>query len=137
MSPVTAVCDRCHRTVEGFESPNAVIGFYRMADYGPWSRFARPGETLVCNDCMWADPGYSALYQTHRAWRKGAETMAGREYLHPSGWYWRRLPDGSVTAQQPYNELKREERQQVRLAFTAGEWAALVGAMSESGKEAS
>jgi len=54
-------CDRCHRKVEGDESPYFTSGFYYV-DRGYWAKYARPCEVVVCDECIWADPGYIADY---------------------------------------------------------------------------
>jgi hypothetical protein len=57
MPKVTVVCDRCGRTIEGIEDPEGTAGFYRVTE-GPWHKYARCGETKVCDGCMWEDEGY-------------------------------------------------------------------------------
>ena len=65
--PVTVVCDRCHNTVEGYEiSGSGTGGFYRTEDPRGWGRFANPGEKVVCDVCMQADPRYQAEYPAAR-----------------------------------------------------------------------
>lgn len=61
MSKATVVCDRCGRTVEGLRLINATSGFYDMTDEY-WKRYAREGERVVCDDCMFKDPNYIADY---------------------------------------------------------------------------
>lgn len=59
------VCSRCRRRVAGFRRPRAdrfTIGYYVVAPPAWWARFARPGERIVCDACMWVDPGYVAVY---------------------------------------------------------------------------
>lgn len=63
MDPVTVVCDRCGATVEGQESEGATIGFYRVRQAtgelsGPWAKYARKREHVICNSCMWSDEKY-------------------------------------------------------------------------------
>ena len=66
MNNVTIICDRCKASVEGYEGPEATGGFYGVREPGPWAKYARPGETKVCDDCMWSDPGYIADYGDRR-----------------------------------------------------------------------
>lgn len=33
------------------------MGYYDVSG-GLWKTYARPGETHLCDYCMWADPGY-------------------------------------------------------------------------------
>lgn len=54
-------CDRCEKLIEGDEGQNFTSGFY-IVDQGCWSQFANPYETVVCDECMWADPRYIAIY---------------------------------------------------------------------------
>lgn len=53
------LCDRCHQAVEGF-LPNA--GGMSGGVYVGWNAQMNPGENVVCDKCMWADPRYIALY---------------------------------------------------------------------------
>lgn len=53
-------CDRCHRKVEGNEGDGFTSGFYCVD--GCWAKYGRPYETIVCDECMWADPLYIADY---------------------------------------------------------------------------
>lgn len=62
---LTYHCDRCKKKIDGDEGANFTSGFYYVTS-GYWNRFARPYETVVCDDCMWADPDYIAIYGTHR-----------------------------------------------------------------------
>jgi hypothetical protein len=62
---VTVTCDRCGAEIDGLRGQFATAGFYDTAGQSWWSRFARPGENVVCDDCMWADPGYRAEYGVH------------------------------------------------------------------------
>lgn len=67
---VTIICDRCGATVEGIRSSfeyegriiNTTGGFYDLT-LG-WERFAKPGEKVICDKCMWADPEYGKEYAT-------------------------------------------------------------------------
>jgi hypothetical protein len=68
---VTVVCDRCKATVEGLRTMRFTGGFYevqadlRTLDITSWSRYANPGEKIVCDACMHADPRYIAVYGTY------------------------------------------------------------------------
>jgi hypothetical protein len=67
--PVRAVsditCDRCGKEIDGFRGEYATAGFYDVTGQSWWSRYARPGERNVCDDCMWQDAGYRADYGVH------------------------------------------------------------------------
>lgn len=71
MNEVTVTCSRCGKTVEGAEFPahheelGMTSGFYRVIEGNYWHKFARPGETILCDDCMWKDPLYIAEYGEH------------------------------------------------------------------------
>lgn len=61
MSEVTVQCDRCGALVYGLETERGTSGFYRVAAE-PWEPYARPGERVLCDGCMWEDPGYQRDY---------------------------------------------------------------------------
>jgi hypothetical protein len=55
-------CDRCKQLFDGWEHEDGTTcGFYDVS-YGDWARFARPYETVLCDECMWSDPEYVRLY---------------------------------------------------------------------------
>lgn len=37
------------------------MGYY-VVNKKPWSKFADPGETHVCDNCMWADDRYVKVF---------------------------------------------------------------------------
>lgn len=39
------------------------MGYYVVR--GEWFQFARTGEFLVCDACMWLDPKYRLIYGVH------------------------------------------------------------------------
>ena len=64
-------CDRCKKTFDGdkVETPEIAAAAYFTCGYyevGPsakaWGQFANPGENIVCDACMFADPRYIAVY---------------------------------------------------------------------------
>lgn len=65
IEPAPITCDRCGAKVDGFRGQYATAGFYDTAGQSWWARYARPGERIVCDACMWADPGYRADYGIH------------------------------------------------------------------------
>jgi hypothetical protein len=62
MPDLTVTCSRCGRQVDGYEDKTATSGFYRISPDGMCSQFANPGETVICDDCMWSDERYLAIY---------------------------------------------------------------------------
>jgi len=61
-------CSRCNGAIKGYQhnigGQVATAGFY-MVDQGYWSKFALPGEIIICDRCMWADPQYIAEQGIH------------------------------------------------------------------------
>lgn len=61
-------CDRCGRVVPGALVEDAFsAGVYVVSLGSSWHEFARPGEVIVCEACMFADPRYVAVYGKHEA----------------------------------------------------------------------
>lgn len=62
MSDLT--CDRCHRSLPNATPPaNPFTAGYYLIGF-LWSQFADPGEHVVCDRCMHADPRYIRTYGT-------------------------------------------------------------------------
>ena len=60
------VCDRCRTPLpHAARYYGGTIGFYDTTDH-QWSKFANPGETVVCDNCMRSDPRYLAVYNDPR-----------------------------------------------------------------------
>lgn len=59
-------CDRCHQKVMGQIDDTSSAGVYVVEEGWCWSKFARPGERIVCDSCMWADPRYIKIYGKRR-----------------------------------------------------------------------
>jgi hypothetical protein len=55
-------CDRCKKKVEGDWHLLWTSGFYDVSPPSSWAKYARPYETIVCDCCMWKDPGYIKDY---------------------------------------------------------------------------
>lgn len=63
MNNVEVTCDRCGVTVvEAYEDEFFTSGFYRCGPGSYWEKFARPGEEVLCDPCMWQDEGYANEY---------------------------------------------------------------------------
>lgn len=67
INEIEIVCDRCEKTVNGIVIeasagiPKVTGGFYDVTGTG-WNEFAREGEQMVCDSCMWCDPKYVERY---------------------------------------------------------------------------
>lgn len=59
-------CDRCGEFKEGaHEQGFMTAGCYDVSGPvipGSWANARRQGESLICDDCMWADPWYIGVY---------------------------------------------------------------------------
>lgn len=67
MDQVKVRCDRCGAEIEGYDDQYGTSGFYRIGKgTGSWEKYANPGESIVCDDCMWKDARYIADYGRHR-----------------------------------------------------------------------
>lgn len=66
MSLATETCDRCRQPIKDFSPPRATeegqwtSGYYVVTGY--WQRYANLGEETVCDNCMFTDPRYIAIY---------------------------------------------------------------------------
>jgi len=54
-------CDRCRKEKNGWTGPVMSAGCY-VVDKGGWEEHAREGEKIICDECMWNDPKYIAIY---------------------------------------------------------------------------
>lgn len=61
MEQKTITCSRCGKTVEGMEDNQGTVGFYRLPGTC-WGKYSQGGEIFLCDECMWADPGYIRDY---------------------------------------------------------------------------
>jgi NTP pyrophosphatase (non-canonical NTP hydrolase) len=59
-------CDRCGKEVEGIDAPGiATGGFYQLTGTC-WQELRLNGdENVICDECMFADPKYIAIYGKH------------------------------------------------------------------------
>lgn len=63
MSETNGLCDRCGKAIPHFSfdpTGGMTAGWYLTT--GGWGKFANPGERAVCDECMWSDPRYIAVY---------------------------------------------------------------------------
>lgn len=72
VTEVMVVCDRCNKQIRG-----VVSEWYYEVDSGTWQEFARPGERIVCDECMFSDPRYKAVF--YGDYSGTAVLEAGRE----------------------------------------------------------
>jgi hypothetical protein len=63
---ITSPCDRCGKRIDGIRDEGMTAGYYDVTG-GHFSRFARAGERVVCDRCMWTDPRYMEIYGTANA----------------------------------------------------------------------
>lgn len=56
------ICDRCKKPQPGAFVGQKVSGGIYDVTGGTWKAYANPGERLVCDTCMHADPRYCAVY---------------------------------------------------------------------------
>lgn len=63
----SGVCSRCHQNINDFSPPNGnmTAGYYIAH---AWSKYANPGEVLICDACMWSDSRYIADYGIQADW---------------------------------------------------------------------
>lgn len=61
MTSETGVCSRCDKPIKDFRPPDGgmTAGYYLASG---WKRYANPGETYICDACMWSDPAYIVDY---------------------------------------------------------------------------
>lgn len=52
------ICDRCHQKIDGRWDSEFSSGFYIIHEYSPWKKYGRPGEEVLCDNCMFEDPQY-------------------------------------------------------------------------------
>jgi hypothetical protein len=63
---VTFKCDRCKKELKGLkvlkENESFTSGFYLVEEGSNWSKYKKPFENIVCDECMWKDPLYLEDY---------------------------------------------------------------------------
>lgn len=59
-------CDRCKRKVEGDFHERFTCGFYDVSKGSSWAKYARNYESIICDECMFADPQYIQDYGVTR-----------------------------------------------------------------------
>jgi hypothetical protein len=62
MYSISIVCDRCKKIVKGINTSIATSGYYSTGSNSMWAKFASPDENAVCEECMWKDERYIAVY---------------------------------------------------------------------------
>lgn len=76
MEAITITCSRCGNVFEGHRDENFTAGYYSVFEGTCWHRFAREGETELCEPCMWADPEYLKVYPSDAQARTWVEDQA-------------------------------------------------------------
>ena len=66
MNNIKIKCDRCGNAVNGTIDENAdgaitTGGFYDVTK-GGWKKYRRGKEESICDNCMFSDPKYIAIY---------------------------------------------------------------------------
>ena len=56
----TVECSECGIYLAKSEGPTTA-GYYDVSS-GQWAEYAKPGQTILCDKCMWATPGYISAY---------------------------------------------------------------------------
>jgi hypothetical protein len=65
MDTIHVTCSRCKTNIEGVRGEDFTGGFYdvRPTDSpAGWDKYANPGETVLCDPCMWKDPRYQKVH---------------------------------------------------------------------------
>jgi hypothetical protein len=59
-------CCRCKQEINGFKDhmTGTTAGYYEV-HAGYWNEFANPGEKNICDECMFQDERYIAVYGKH------------------------------------------------------------------------
>lgn len=55
-------CSRCYKDLTGLialSDEGMTMGYYRAKG---WVEFCNPGEVNICDECMFKDPRYIAIY---------------------------------------------------------------------------
>jgi hypothetical protein len=60
MRKVKRKCSRCQKTKVVYEDKLDSSGFYKSDS--PFGKYFKPGEIVLCDDCMWHDDGYLKDY---------------------------------------------------------------------------
>jgi hypothetical protein len=74
-------CARCHKIVEASDiddyKSGFTAGYYYCGAGSWWERFSQPGETFLCDRCMWDSPLYIQTYG------RVSPTPLGQTYRSP------------------------------------------------------
>ena len=62
MSKINQPCSRCGKAIDGEINGTFTAGFYLVNQNSGWAQFARTGEWIICDCCMWSDPAYIVVY---------------------------------------------------------------------------
>lgn len=65
MSLITVICSRCKEVLRDVIKTDTFTGGYYEVHKGYWSKFAKPGEQILCDACMFKDEGYIEEFGKH------------------------------------------------------------------------
>jgi hypothetical protein len=57
----TVECSECGLWLAKSENHGFTCGYYDTSS-GQWADYAKPGQTILCDRCMWATEGYQKVY---------------------------------------------------------------------------
>lgn len=60
-SPNYVFCARCDEKFPKSQSGMSA-GYYDCSGDSYWGNFVNPGEDILCDECMWGNPSYQAIY---------------------------------------------------------------------------
>ena len=55
-------CSRCEKKVDDVDVTEGMTAGYYDVRNCSWSQFADTNEDFICDECMWKDPRYKAVY---------------------------------------------------------------------------
>lgn len=66
MSKKPVICDRCKQAViNAYKDQYLTQGYYETEPNSYWSKFADKREYIICDECMFKDERYIAVYGRH------------------------------------------------------------------------
>jgi hypothetical protein len=65
----TVECSECHAFVAKSPEGALTAGYYEISGESGWAEFAKPGQEILCDKCMWATEGYQRVYGRVGLWQ--------------------------------------------------------------------